>query len=121
MDQERRHFTRVSFQRDAYLEWHGGSATVAVRDLSLNGALLSLPPDWDGSDREIYHLTIPLADDISIHMQLTLAHHRGRVAGFHCHRLDLDSMSHLRRLVELNMQDPSLLRRQLADLIHETP
>jgi hypothetical protein len=37
--------------------------------------------------------------------------------GLRCDRLDVDSMSHLRRLVELNLGDPALLERDLQSLI----
>ena len=39
--------------------------------------------------------------------------------GFVCRHIDLDSISHLRRLVELNLGDESLLERELAALGQE--
>jgi hypothetical protein len=39
--------------------------------------------------------------------------------GFVCQYIDLDSISHLRRLVELNLGDGSLLERELAALGEE--
>lgn len=37
--------------------------------------------------------------------------------GLRCSSLDLDSATHLRRLVELNLGDPALLERELATLL----
>jgi len=37
--------------------------------------------------------------------------------GIRCESIDLDSISHLRRLVELNLGDPELLNRELSALV----
>ena len=39
----------------------------------------------------------------------------GRI-GFRIEHIDMDSVAHLRRLVELNLGDPDLLKRDLAAL-----
>jgi hypothetical protein len=36
--------------------------------------------------------------------------------GLQWRNIDVDSLTHLRRLLELNLNDPSLLDRELADL-----
>jgi hypothetical protein len=33
-----------------------------------------------------------------------------------CTEIDLDSITHLRRLLELNLGDPDLIERELSDL-----
>ena len=38
--------------------------------------------------------------------------------GYRCEHIDLDSISHLRRLVELNLGDPDILDRELSELSH---
>jgi hypothetical protein len=40
---------------------------------------------------------------------------RGQI-GFECEHIDIDSISNLRRLVELNLGDAELLERQLGAL-----
>ena len=40
----------------------------------------------------------------------------GELIGFVCRHIDVDSISHLRRLVELNLGDEALLERELAAL-----
>ena len=37
--------------------------------------------------------------------------------GFHCQLIDLDSITHLKRLVELNLADEGLLHRELSALL----
>lgn len=50
-------------------------------------------------------------------MEISLAWARDGLLGFECQHIDLDSISHLRRLVELNLGDEELLERELALLV----
>lgn len=59
-------------------------------------------------------LTLSLDDDSQISMQVTLAHTLATRLGLHCDHIDLDSISHLKRLVELNLGDPAQLQRELG-------
>ena len=53
-------------------------------------------------------------------MNVKVAHVEGRYAGLVCEGIDIDSVTHLRRLVELNLGDPDLLDRELSSLIVES-
>lgn len=48
-----------------------------------------------------------------------MAHCNGEQAGLLCLTIDIDSVTHLRRLVELNLGDTDLLERELSHLIAE--
>ena len=62
-------------------------------------------------------LTIPLAETGNhIAMSAEIAHLRGLHAGLLCRNIDLDSVTHLRRLIELQLGDPALLERDLGEL-----
>lgn len=113
---DRRHFSRVSFDSPGLLRNGDYALEVQVQDLSLNGALLALPAHARLSDGAHCRLALPLSADVEIHMHLQLVHQQGHLAGFHCLEIDLDSMAHLRRLVELNTGNADLLQRELADL-----
>ena len=52
-----------------------------------------------------------------IEMLATVSHAEGKNVGVRCESIDLDSVSHLRRLVELNVGDESILQRDLSSLI----
>jgi hypothetical protein len=52
-------------------------------------------------------------------MQTRVAHVEGPQAGLLCISIDIDSVTHLRRLLELNLGDPALLERELSALIAE--
>jgi hypothetical protein len=52
-----------------------------------------------------------------IRMQTVVSHIEGDRLGLRCVSIDLDSISHLRRLIEFNMGEPDLIERELAALI----
>lgn len=53
-------------------------------------------------------------------MQCTLVHLDDAVAGCLCETTDIDSLTELRRLLELNLANPQELHRELAELIRGT-
>lgn len=114
---ERRHFSRIPFDAHAVLrapdghEWHG-----ALLDISLKGALFERPADWVGAPHTGLVLDIDLDGAASIRMAVDVAHVEADHLGLHCTHIDLDSIAHLRRLVELNVGDPELLNRELSAL-----
>jgi hypothetical protein len=63
-------------------------------------------------------LTLPLSSDSGqIEMTALVAHVDARQLGLLCTHSDLDSVTHLRRLIELQLGDPSLLERDLGELV----
>jgi hypothetical protein len=50
-------------------------------------------------------------------MQGELVHREGHQVGLRCREIDIESIAHLRRLVELNLGDEDLLERELSALI----
>lgn len=89
-------------------------------DISLKGILLKKPDDFDGDLSQGFEVAIKLSEDgIAIIMSLKLAHQQGDHLGFHCDYIDIDSITHLRRLVELNLGDPELLDRDINALSTE--
>jgi hypothetical protein len=49
-------------------------------------------------------------------MDVLIAHHENEELGLHCKDIDIDSITHLRRLIELNLGNPALLERELSAL-----
>jgi len=114
--QDRRQFSRVLF--DAWVELRQGDKqwNAAIVDLSLKGLLVEEPADWIIDDKQPLHAAIQLDASASIQMKVRCRHaERGQI-GFECEHIDIDSISNLRRLVELNLGDPELLERQLGAL-----
>jgi hypothetical protein len=119
MVQERRRYSRIAFYAPATLTFHDETIAAVVLDLSLKGALVRLPANAVG-DRTFCKLCVQLklndAPD-EIVMEARVVHAEGPLARLLCLSIDLDSITHLRRLVELNLGDPTLLDREPLALI----
>jgi hypothetical protein len=115
---ERRRFSRITFHRAATLRIGGAVTPVNVLDVSLKGALLEVPAGLAGEPGAACVLVIHLdAGEATIQLDGEVAHHRGDKLGVRCTSIDLESIGHLRRVVELNLADEDLLERELATLI----
>ena len=117
MPHERRHFVRVGFDAPALLTTATAAFSVHVLDLSLKGALIMVPAQAALGQGTLCQLTSPLADTGNhIAMSTEVAHVQGLHTGLLCKGIDLDSVTHLRRLIELQLGDPALLERDLGEL-----
>jgi hypothetical protein len=114
---ERRQFQRISF--DAPVELTQGSlkATSEVIDISLKGILVKSISEHVNLDQPI-HIHIHLSEEAVIVMTAVLTHQQninGALA-FRWTQVDIESMSHLRRLLELNTGNADLIDRELNRL-----
>ncbi|WAJ71110.1 PilZ domain-containing protein [Catenovulum adriaticum] len=121
---ERRHYTRIIFANDAVLSNGHYNWTVKLIDLSLNGALIShpdqvLPSQLNHQDSFNLTFTLPQSDNVSVQMSVKIVHVEPEVLGLRCEKMDIDSATHLRRIVELNMASEDLLMRELEHLIEQ--
>ena len=120
MTDERRHYSRIAFHTPARLVIDEDSIDVVVLDISLKGALIELPANksvgLDATATGTLHVILTEMDD-QISMSIRVAHNEGLHAGLLCLAIDIDSVTHLRRLVELNLGDQELLERELSALI----
>lgn len=114
--EEQRRFTRIAFDAAAMLACGDRTWNSELIDLSLKGALIRKPADWRGSDGDRCRLMLMLGDDTCIYMDVIVARIEKQHIGLACHDIDLDSITHLRRLVELNLGDAALLERELMAL-----
>lgn len=115
MSQERRQFSRIPFEASVTLTSPAGNWTGKLKDVSLKGILISRPHNWIGKSGDEMLVEIhPPEDVFSIRMESTVAHAEADTIGLRCHHIDIDSVSHLRRLIELNLGDEALLNRELS-------
>lgn len=116
--QEKRKFSRIPFDASVRVLGEKGDWQSQLLDVSLKGTLIERPADWLGEIGDKYALTIDLGEhEIEISMEAKLAHENDQVVGFSCEHIDLDSMTHLKRLVELNLGSEALLERELTALV----
>ncbi len=116
-DTERRHFWRAVFHSPVRMTTSEGVAYAQLEDISLKGALLKTDGEWHGRPGEECRLDLDLAPDVTISMLATVAHVDGAHVGLRCASIDLESITHLRRLVELNSGDPTILDREFGALV----
>jgi hypothetical protein len=115
---ERRRFSRIAFHRPAEIDTLGERATCELLDISLKGALVEVPPSYGGKRGQACALTIRLdAADAVVRMEGEIIHREGSALGLRCTGIDLESIAHLRRIVELNLGDEELLHRELSALV----
>ncbi|NVK41827.1 MAG: PilZ domain-containing protein [Oceanospirillaceae bacterium] len=115
---DRRRFTRIPFDAECEMHTTDGRATVLrLADISLHGALAEADKPLPLNVGDVAELQIYLTNDILIRMPVRLVHAEPPGYGFRTGKMDLDSISHLRRLVELNLGDETLLERELDQLV----
>lgn len=113
---ERRRFSRISFDAVVTLGHQERRWQCSLIDISLKGVLLQRPDDFDATQGDACQVAIELDNGQVIHMDTTLAHERNQSIGLACSTIDMDSFSTLKRLVELNLGDSELLNRELSAL-----
>ncbi len=116
---ERRRYTRISLHVQAEFASQGRSWQCQAIDLSLSGALVSRPRGWTSELGERCTLMFRLDEGTTIQMVGILRHQDSDALGWQCTGIDLDSVGELRRLIELNLGEPSFLRRDLAEMMRE--
>ncbi|SDE23345.1 PilZ domain-containing protein [Desulfuromonas thiophila] len=114
---EKRHFQRVPFIEQVHLCHEQQHLQGKLLDISLKGLLVELeslppqvqPPHWQVSLR--------LAGDLRLTFTAEVRHCHDRTLGLAFTRMDADSMTHLRRLLELNSGDAEEIERELEWMI----
>ncbi|MXR68698.1 PilZ domain-containing protein [Shewanella sp. JBTF-M18] len=114
---ERRQFSRIFFDVNATLTQDDKVWSTTLHDLSLNGALVELPPAFTPSQEPILLSFTLEGSDVEVTMETQVIHRQDGQLGLECLHIDIDSISHLRRMLELNIGDASLLDRELKMFI----
>jgi hypothetical protein len=114
---ERRHFSRILFNAECTLQQNDLEWTTEVLDISMRGLLVHKPDHFSLDLKEPCEANISLAgSDSHISMTLNFNHEMNNTLGFNCKYIDIDSMTHLKRLVELNLGSETILMRELEYL-----
>ncbi|GAA78018.1 MULTISPECIES: PilZ domain-containing protein [Pseudoalteromonas] len=118
--QNRRQFSRVLFSTDAQVIFNDHQYPCKLLDISLHGALINKCDALTGctNNDAILRFTLPQSD-IEIKMEVVVCHIEADHIGLKCRHIDIDSITYLKRLIELNLADDELLHRELTMLIHD--
>lgn len=115
-NEPQRTFTRIFFDAETVVTQDDHIWPVQLIDISLRGILIQVLPDQALKENYPIDVSIHLGGDIQICMTAHVVNRQDDKVGLRCDHIDVDSMTHLRRLVELNMGDTSLLERELSAL-----
>lgn len=88
-------------------------------DISLRGMLVEPPQNLDIDLNQPCAMALFLGEEVSIHARVKIMHHDEDSWGLRWLQIDINSLKHLRRLLELNTSNPELLTRELADLTRQ--
>ncbi len=113
----RRQFTRILFSISAEIEIEEKTYSVSIHDISLNGALVTAIQSEESLKGKLGTLHFVLSDKESeVTMNIAVVHEEKDETGLQCNAIDIDSVTHLRRLVELNLGDSDQLNKELSQL-----
>lgn len=120
---ERRRFSRIDFSGACSLteevEGQLETAQTDLLDISLNGALVYRPKTWHDVPDVLVNLNLQLSgSDIVLEINGAVCHQEEGVLGIKFLTLSLESISHLKRLIQLNIADEQLLHREMSQLIN---
>lgn len=118
---ERRQYSRILYQAPATLQQGEIQLTTCIHDLSLRGLLLWAvdEPNLDNDQLVDVAFTLP-ESDITIRLTGQLVRENERILHIKIIYIDLESIAHLKRLVELNIGDDQMLHRDLEHLVTST-
>lgn len=124
MSTDKRRFQRIAFEKPVQLnsaddpdECYLGT----LKDISLKGALVQL--EYDDHAIKVGDLLMlsvgPFQGDFDIKLTVDVAYIREdkMALGLNITSLEVESASHLRRLIEVNLGDEKLVQRELSNLI----
>lgn len=115
--ENRRQFTRILFSINAKLIVEDNVYPVSIHDISLNGALVTAIDSELPLKGKFGSLSFFLSDGESeVTMHIAVVHEQDDETGLQCNAIDIDSVTHLRRLVELNLGDNEQLDKELNQL-----
>ncbi|WGW00952.1 PilZ domain-containing protein [Vibrio sp. YMD68] len=115
---EKRRFSRVVYKASAVVMQGNTSVDAHIQDLSLHGLLLSAEPSCNQlNENQVADVRFSLPDsDIAIQMTVNLIKIDNNIIRASINHIDIDSISYLKRLIELNVGDDSLLHRDIEHL-----
>lgn len=119
--ENRRQFTRVLFSIKAELTVEDKIYPVSIHDISLDGALVTAVKSEQSLKGKLGTLSFFLSDNESeVTMHIAVVHEHNEETGLQCNAIDIDSVTHLRRLIELNLGDSDQLNKELSQLSRKT-
>ncbi len=118
MQSDRRSYNRIPFQAEILMQCGHEEWSCNLLDISLRGMLVEPPENLDIDLQQPCAMALFLGENVSIHARVRIIRKSNDTWGLRWLQIDLNSLQHLRRLLELNTNNPSLLTRELSELCH---
>ncbi len=113
---DRRQFQRLPLEGAVTLYARNGSWPAELADLSLRGVLVHRPANCPAEPGARFRMDLRVFDSLPVSMGVALVRADDTHLAFTWDRMDLDSFARLKRVLELNLPQPELLYRELAEL-----
>lgn len=113
---ERRQHQRIPFEADVLVSQGDQQWRCELEDISLKGMLIRTAENVSLEPNSLYSVQLILGEGAEIHMMAKLSHCHERHCGLQWDHIELESLTHLRRLLELNLEHPEDMHRELAEL-----
>ncbi len=113
---DRRHYKRIPFIAEVNLHLDDQQWNCGLVDISLKGMLIDAPESVDPDKDSVYTIELVLGEGVIISMHARVTHITDQHWGLQWEEIELDGLTHLRRLLELNMADPEEMHREMAEL-----
>jgi len=115
---ERRHFSRVKFVTDVIVQSEDQRYEGELVDISLNGALFHTRNFVEIEPGDTCELSFSLtSSDVHLTFKSLLVHAFNGHLGFKFISEDIETVAHLRRLLELNLGDCDQISHELSFLM----
>jgi len=111
---DKRHFRRIPFEAEVQVAVGDHNWNCQLLDLALKGTLLESTVVLPLAQGTVANLSIPLpGSEIVLDFDAELIHREGNRLGFKFLHESLETLTHLRTLLELNTGDPEGVRSEL--------
>ncbi|MDT8440639.1 MAG: PilZ domain-containing protein [Desulfuromonadales bacterium] len=115
-----RRFRRVPFLTTVTVASGATSWPANLVDIALKGALVEMNDAPDLPLGRDCHLSLSLPEtSVTLDFEAKLVHREGNRYGFRFCREDLQTLTHLRKLIELNTGDAETTRLELVDWLRD--
>ena len=113
---ERRLYRRIPFIAEVLLSQDGHQWRCRLLDISLKGMLIEHVEEALSAPTGSFDVSLVLSEDVVINMRADISHCTEDRCGLVWLNIELEGLTHLRRLLELNMSDADEINRELAEL-----
>lgn len=114
--EEKRRFKRILFSTGAVITGTNFNCKASLLDLSLKGSLVLIPEKETLNLHDAVTITITLpSTDIQLSFKAVVAHCNGKKVGLKFTNAEIDSISHLKRLMELNTGNAEEIGEEMSN------